>query len=107
MIHDLVVLGKKKARDVSEVEGARVLGVKDGVGSLLKVVWSDLDHVKPANGGLVAAVDSLENTGVRTHDTLRRDAAHAKEHVQNTSKLLGLGIVIWRTSLEGPLEILD
>jgi hypothetical protein len=107
---------------VAEVEGARVRGVEYGVGAFFEVVswrlvsmvdrWGiwwmlvrtgNLDHVKPAHGILVAAVDGLESAVVRSDGSLGREAAHSQEHVKDVGEALGLVIVVWGTLVQRPL----
>jgi len=88
---------------VVEIERARVLRVKLGMGALLKVEWGDLDHVEPANRVLVTTIDALESAAIRTDNSLGRNVAHAQQHVQNVGEAVGLAEVIGRTLVQRPL----
>lgn len=53
---------------------------------------------------LVATVDCLQDTIVRTESGLGRNVAHAQEHLQDIGEAVRLVEVIGRTLVEGPLD---
>lgn len=64
-----------------------------------------LNHIKPANRMLVAAINRLENAVVGTEGSLGRNMAHAQEHLEDVGKTVGLVEVVGGTLVQGPLGV--
>lgn len=101
--HDLGIVWQEQASTVAKVKRARILRVENGIGALLKIVGSDLNHIKPAHSVLIAAIDGLEGTVILANDRLGGKAAHAEEHVQDVRETVGLGVVVRGTFVQRPL----
>lgn len=106
------------------IQGARVGWIEDSVLALFDKVGcvehnvsqetskicnvmprtGQLNHIKPANGVLVATVDCLQNTIVRAESGLGRNVAHAQEHLQDVGEAVRLIEVVGRTLVKGPLD---
>ena len=65
---------------------------------------SHLDHVEPASGVLVAAVNGLQNAGIGSRGGLGGEAAHLQQHMQDVGEAIALVGVIRRTLIQGPLQ---
>lgn len=62
----------------------------------------NLNHVEPAHGVLVAAVDGLQRA-IWANGRLGWETPHAEQHVQDIGETLGLVIVVRGALVKGPL----